>query len=207
MLSYLCQQVRDFLARHSSCGEAMLMLLSFVPALLETKKLWKEIKEEKGFRKTKHWAALICCWLLPVIVFVSTRATDWSSEDAVRDVRVQSSNDLASAHKEIFGLSNQLIQTQSQLDAIKPKPFKERLIDCLNEIDAKIIPSLRAGNRNFNGGITATQYNDLEKLANESGAKEFIIVDPDVHMGIGMGSEGITYGVKFTVDPKLLDPE
>ena len=66
---------------------------------------------------------------------------------------------------------------------------------------------MRSGSRNFNGGITASQFNALQTIAREAGAEQFIIVDPDVRMGVGMGPEGITYAVKFTVDPKVLEDE
>src|SRR5665213_782021 len=186
MLAYSFQQFHDFFARHSSFGEAVLMLLSFVPALLETKKLWNEIKEEKGFRKTKHWTALIFCWLLPVIVSLSTRATDWSSEDALHDVRIQSSNDLASAHTEIGDLSNQVQQVASKyneatnalaraIKATKPKSLKEQLTDCLDSMDPGIIMSL-TGHRSSECHVRMfeSQYEQLQILAAQAEASEYI---------------------------------
>ena len=85
--------------------------------------------------------------------------------------------------------------------------MRKRLLTILATIDSKIIPALRQGNRNFNGGITASQFNALQAIANEPRAKQFITVNPDVKMGVGMGPEGVTYGVEFTVNPAILDED
>jgi len=85
----------------------------------------------------------------------------------------------------------------------RSKPLKLRLRALLEQIDPKIIPALKSGRRDFEGGIPASQYIDLERLASEADAKGFITVDPDVKMGIGMGAQGTTYGVKFHVDPSI----
>lgn len=114
----------------------------------------------------------------------------------------------AKIDKELQEQTATALRATTELDArTRPKPFRQRLCEVLSSIDSKILPALKAGNRNFNGGITASQFTDLQKIASESGATEFIIVDPGVNMGVGMGPEGITYGVKFTVSPKLLDSE
>ena len=89
--------------------------------------------------------------------------------------------------------------------AAKPVPLPIRLQTLLEEIDPKIMPALKAGQTNFQGGITASQFTRLQTIANEKGAHDFIVVDPaSVHVGIGMGPEGVTYSVAFRVDPKLL---
>ncbi len=80
----------------------------------------------------------------------------------------------------------------------------ERLRTLLTSIDPKILPALKAGNTKFNGGITATQFHDLQKIAKESNANKYITLSPDVRMGIGMGPEGVTYGVDFILNPQLL---
>lgn len=120
---------------------------------------------------------------------------------------------------EINTLKNELSITKNELDtaktkldkrisdaevAIKPIPFTERLRQLLSTIDPKILPSLKAGNTNFSGGITATQFNDLQKIAKETGANKYITISPDVNMGLGMGVEGVTYGVKFILNPSLI---
>lgn len=89
--------------------------------------------------------------------------------------------------------------------AAKPVPLTIRLRGLLEEIDPKIIPALKAGHTGFEDGITASQFTRLQTIANESGANEFINIDPaSVRMGVGMGREGVTYNVAFKLDPKLL---
>jgi hypothetical protein len=90
-------------------------------------------------------------------------------------------------------------------EAVKPIPLPTRLRALLEEIDPKIIPALKGGQKEFEGGINASQFTRLQTIANEGGAKEFILIDPaSVRMGVGMGREGVTYNVAFTLDPKLL---
>ena len=101
--------------------------------------------------------------------------------------------------------SRQLTEAHGKIDALQPKPFRVRLRTLLEQIDVKIIPALREGRRDFDGGIPASQYVDLERLASEQGASEFIKIDPNVRMGIGMGPQGTTYGVTFHLDPKIVD--
>ena len=93
---------------------------------------------------------------------------------------------------------------EQQIVKLMPKPFKNRLRVMLEQIDPKIIPALEGGRTNFEGGITPTQFVDLQRLASEPGAKAFIVIDQDVKTGLGMGPHGITYGVKFHIDPSIL---
>lgn len=83
-------------------------------------------------------------------------------------------------------------------------PLPVRLRQLLDEIDPRILPSLQAGTTKFTGGITSTQFNDLQKIAKEPGANKYIIISPDVRVGIGVGPEGVTYSVDFTLDKSLI---
>ncbi len=89
--------------------------------------------------------------------------------------------------------------------ASRPVPFNVRLRDLLQEIDPKIIPAIRTGQTQFEGGITASLFTRLQTIAHENGADKMIVIDPSsVRMGIGMGPEGVTYNAAFKVDPKVL---
>ena len=99
--------------------------------------------------------------------------------------------------------NTELNHTKTELEKMRPRPLPERLRNLLNSIDPKIIPSLTAGHTNFNGGITLSQFNELQKISKESGANKYLTISPNVNTGIG-GSEGITYGVDFTLNPQLL---
>jgi hypothetical protein len=63
----------DFLARHSSAGETIVLMASCIPAAIGTKKLWKEAKEEKGFKKTWRWTELIFFGFCPLWSFCPPR--------------------------------------------------------------------------------------------------------------------------------------
>ena len=114
-------------------------------------------------------------------------------------------NELSLTQKELETTKTKLTNRITEAEeAAKPRPLPERLRSLLLSIDPKIIPALKQGNTKFSGGITATQFKDLQKIAKESDAKKYIIVNPDVKIGIGMGPEGVTYGVDFTLNPQLI---
>jgi len=90
-------------------------------------------------------------------------------------------------------------------EAAKPLPLTTRLRTLLNEIDSRILPAINEGKTGFEGGITASQYTRLQTIANEHSAHQLIRIDPaSVRMGVGMGTEGVTYNVAFTIDKKVL---
>jgi hypothetical protein len=158
-------------------------------------------------------------------LFLSLTAGAFSLKFTMRLSELQNLKDIESKKQseyqtaQITNLNAELTQTKDELkntkstlddriteaeEAAKPRPLPERLRSLLATIDPKIIPALTAGNTNFNGGITATQFNDLQKISKEPGANKYITISPDVNMGIGMGPEGVTYGVKFTLNPLLI---
>lgn len=142
----------------------------------------------------------LCGWVALEISDKISQKKD--AAEATRTARLEATE------RELATTKAELSQRVSKAEeAVKPKPLQVRIRNVLSSIDQKIIPALRSGTRNFEGGITASQFNALQTIAREPGAQKFIVVDPDVRMGVGMGPEGITYGVKFTVDPKVLDDE
>ncbi|MBA4390905.1 MAG: hypothetical protein C0399_08190 [Syntrophus sp. (in: bacteria)] len=134
------------------------------------------------------------------------KTTADSEQRTLLENKIQKSNsELSLTQKELEStktkLNNRITEAE---EAAKPRPLLERLRTVLISIDPKIIPALKQGNTKFSGGITATQFNDLQKIAKEADAKKYITVSPDVRMGIGMGPEGVTYGVDFTLNPQLI---
>jgi len=86
----------------------------------------------------------------------------------------------------------------------KPVPLINRLISCLDNIDKKIIPALRAGNTSFEGKVLPYQLAELQKLSAESGASNYITLT--VKPGfILTKKKGTVYSVKFILSPTLLD--
>ncbi|MBF0233444.1 MAG: hypothetical protein HQK65_10465 [Desulfamplus sp.] len=98
----------------------------------------------------------------------------------------------------------QMQKAERKISDLTPPPLDKRIIGVLESIDGKIVPAPKSGRTNFEGGLTPTQFNDLQKIASEPGAKEFIRLSPNVNTGLGMGPHGITYGVEFSVNPKVL---
>jgi hypothetical protein len=111
---------------------------------------------------------------------------------------------LSENQKQAKDLKDSLNTTKKELNAIKPLPMTVRLRKLLTEIDPRILSMLREGAVNFTAGVTATQYNDLEKIAKEFGANKYISIGSDVNMGLGFGSEGVSYTLKFTLCPCLI---
>lgn len=105
----------------------------------------------------------------------------------------------------VIGPANNIIQTINNLPEPKPLPLKDRLISCLDEIDKKIIPALRAGTTIFEGKVLPYQLAELQKLSAESGASEYIALT--VKPGIIFRKSGNAYSVKFKLSSALLQQE
>jgi hypothetical protein len=187
--------------------------------------LWNSLEVVNTIRLLAQWTVPIAAII--ALVFTMRFTTLKNADDAVRAIRdsdekIHLKEAIDSAHSEAKDAKQQALSKQAEVEAlhtklaeaekriskteiaVKPIPLSERLRQLLSIIDPKILPALKAGNTNFSGGITSTQFNDLQKLAKEPGADRFIIVSSDVKMGVGMGPEGITYGVQFTLNPRLL---
>ena len=178
----------EFLARHSSAGEFIVLVASCIPAALGTRKLLQEIKEKNGIKKAWCWTELVFFWLLPVMFFLSTKAVDWASDDALRKVR-----------------SEMQVEIDETKAANLPKPFDERLRAFLDRLNPVILTSLRNGTNHFAGELSQSQLNDLKQLASEPEAVKYIVV----HFGdkVYVNSGGlITSDVKFEVSNSLLKP-
>ena len=105
----------------------------------------------------------------------------------------------------VIGPANNITQTINNLPEPKPLPLKDRLVFCLDEIDKKIIPALRAGTAIFEGKVLPYQLAELQKLSAESSASEYIALT--VKPGIIFRKSGNAYSVKFKLSPALLQQE
>jgi hypothetical protein len=102
---------RDLAANQSLFLEWIVLIASLVPALLTHREFCEKIREAKGFKKGMRRAELGFLWLLPVLVFASTKASEWSSEIAARQTNIileNQSNRLAHAEIQLKGASNDL---------------------------------------------------------------------------------------------------
>ncbi len=185
--------------------------------------LVKEVlpKERKVFKYILI-PLLVLFFLATVLFIVQDHRTSIDSKRRESEATIQTHADLDSL-KRLYGPiaeiakgkypnltdKNAILQLTARIEAAEkaanPAPLATRLRGLLEEIDPKIIPALKTGHTGFEGGITASQFTRLQTIANESGAKEYIRIDPgSVRMGIGMGPEGVTYNVAFKLNPKLL---
>ncbi len=162
--------------------------------------LWNSPDKVNMIRLVAQWAVAISGII--ALVFTMRFSTLQNHTDTAK-TKADLEN-RALLESKIQSANAELIHTKNELEKIRPKPLAERMRGILISIDPKIIPSLKAGNTNFNGGITSSQFNELQKIAKEPGANKYITISPDVNMGIGMGPEGVTYGVKFTLNPQLI---
>lgn len=162
-----------------------------------------------------QWAVLISGIIALIFTMRSSTLKDHIDTEKIKadlEKRTLLESKIQTANTELSLTKKELENTKTKLEeriteaeeAAKPRPLPERLRALLISIDPKIIPALKAGNTKFNGGITATQFHDLQKIAKESTADKYITISPDVRMGIGMGPEGVTYGVDFMLNPQLL---
>ncbi len=148
-----------------------------------------------------QWAVLISGIIALIFTLRSTTLKDRASElkeKADIEIRMALENKIKFANTE-------LNNTKNELEKIKPRPLSERMRNILNSIDSKIIPALKSGRTGFEGGVSSSQFNELQKVSKEPGASRYINISSDVRMGIGMGPEGVTYGVTFTLNPQLLN--
>jgi hypothetical protein len=144
----------------------------------------------KKFQYLEKRISLLCCALAGVVLCLSV-ADDINSTLQTRAQTQEFDKRIAAAEK-----------------AATPISINVRLRNLLQEIDGKIIPSIKAGQTKFEGGIAASQFIRLQTIAKEHDADKLILIDPSsVRVGIGMGGEGVTYNVAFTVDPKVLQDQ
>ena len=75
-------------------------------------------------------------------------------------------------------LSN-VSEIKKSLASAKLKPLKQRVIDCLNSIDSRMIPGLSNGQTNFHFALLAYQYQRLRDIADEPGAEAYLVLKDD----------------------------
>ena len=82
-------------------------------------------------------------------------------------------------------------QVSAAEEATRPKPLKVRLISCLNSIDPIIMQAMVAGQTRSRGVLKTYQLAELQKLAAEQGATEYIKLTTEsalVFMNDGTGT-------------------
>jgi hypothetical protein len=89
-------------------------------------------------------------------------------------------------------------KTKAQLASVK-----ERLIDCLNQIDPTIIPALRSGKTTFKLEIPEDKANQLASLLSENGSAEYCSYAGSTP-GTMLGAGAVTDAWVIVLKPALM---
>lgn len=102
--------------------------------------------------------------------------------------------------------TNALAEANARLKHIRP--LKDRLIECLNEMNPKIVPDFRNGGRNFKVEAQSHLVDKFRNLSLEPEGKEYILNVVASTFVIGTTLEGKTDAyqtVEFSLTKKLLE--
>jgi hypothetical protein len=100
--------------------------------------------------------------------------------------------------------TNALAEANARLSAIKPP--KQRLIEVLNSVDAKMLVGLRSGTNVYGGRIDLSKFDRLEEFANDPETSRFISITKTSRFSIGT-RDGVPFtGCFITLDRAILDP-
>lgn len=98
-----------------------------------------------------------------------------------------------------------LTVANEEIKRLQPKPFPERLMAVLKQIDPKITDALAHGVSDFKSNMNPSDLRALQELAKEAEAANWLMVSPSIRTLIGGGSEGSLHYVEFSVSPKILE--
>lgn len=187
---------------------------------------------ERLWRREIHWRAYIgILMLLLLFAFYSSwrdmkvQFDGKSSSPAIRlDVTdVEGREQLKEANQKIQNLETQLTQAQKEAKdaremalraeiATQPKPIKERLRACLDSIDLRITEALKTQRVTFSGDVDFHKVEELEKLATEPDASQYLKITrisglTGVMAGAGnsMTTLGGTKNIEIVVERKLME--
>ncbi len=139
--------------------------------------------------------AVAVTWRIIVLQSAHEKNLDTQKERYESELTL-SSNRWQTAIRQLNAQSNALV-------AAKIKPFKERLIDCLNSIDPQLVPSLQTNGVHFSGKVTPNKYNAVRSLSEEPGADEYIIFKVDEAFTL-IGGQGQMNNLDIMVSSDLV---
>jgi hypothetical protein len=93
--------------------------------------------------------------------------------------------------------------------ATRPKPFAERLRACLESIDPRITQQLMGKpSLLVNGRLDFRKVQELQKLAAEPGAEQFITIKANGFTGISAGENPLSgdYDIEVVIQHNVLEP-
>ena len=85
---------------------------------------------------------------------------------------------------------------------LRPKPFPQRLLACLDSIDPRIKQGLSAGTNRFKGVLKTYQLTELQKLATEADAGKYMSLKTE--SALAFMEDGTGTPVEFVLNPELL---
>ena len=193
----------------------MVFLASCIPAIMFTRKFAQETHKDKGWKKVRPLAELLFIWFLPALVLLSTRATDWSSDDALNELRRYDSNALSGAYFELMSMSNRWQQTKSDLAETASKLDKTRnelvLIGKTANEAHEMANSSNVTATLARAEATATEAAVVAQTAQNNEENKFpprgISDEKLIRLARSLGNIGNGRSVWFSVNPSIADSQ
>jgi hypothetical protein len=122
--------------------------------LLTQNEIREKIKESNGWKKCGRILELTFLLLLPVLVFISTKASEWSAESALKDTKL-----------EVIAESNRLTQVESKYD------------EATNDLAAAKQTAIEASNAENSANIAVLE-NLPRHLSNDQKMQLLKVIEP-----------------------------
>jgi|ERR1041385_4749959 hypothetical protein len=102
-------------------------------------------------------------------------------------------------------LNSNRVEIEQLRVQLRPKPFPQRLLACLDSIDPRIKQGLSVGTNRFKGVLKPYQLTELQKLAAEGDAAKYISLKTE--SALAFMQDGTGTPVEFILNPELLKSE
>jgi len=160
--------------------------------------LWNNLDKVTMIRLIAQWTVAISGIVALIFTMRSTTLKndiDASRAKAELDNRILLENKIQTANAELG-------QTKKELEKLRPKPLKTRILDFLKRLDSQILLAAEKGQRNFGGTLTTAQLAELQSLCNEDKNSHFIAYIHSTNLIIpGPGLHG---DIRFMITDELL---
>ena len=150
------------------------------------------------------------CWVVDGKLNHRLSALQQLTADATQTAQ---SHRLLQTQSQLTNAFHQIAEQSNMLAAARIKPFKDRLIDCLNAINPSIVRHLKTGrNIRFSAMVPMWQKNELENLSAESEACEYMKPMPPPNLRTPTmaqvtektGTISLKYAVNFFISTNLV---
>jgi len=195
-------------------------IVSFIPVFRDHSETNDCFKSSRGRAKFKAGVHLVALWIIPVFslagtVFLGVESISGDAQmsslttqlGTVSNKLETTESQLSSATNEISILVTTVNNESNDLVAAKVKPYKERLVDCLNSLNPGIMQSLKNGTvTHVQGNFEYSRIMELQSLTMDSAAPQFISHLQQFGTNtFAMGPDGNMYRfVSFDLMPTLM---